>query len=269
MKKVLVLYHANCLDGFGAAFSAWLYFRNAAEYVAVNYNEPPPDVTEKHVYILDFSYKRPVLEQMAKDSLGLTVIDHHKTAMEDLAGFKGAYFDMSKSGAVLTWEHFFYTPVPKILLHVQDRDLWKFELEDTKNITAALHATMPNSFEVWESLLKDANLAKICAAGGILNLQFKKEVDDLVSKLHAIKIVGVQGFACNAPPKYASELGNRLAQQTLSFGAVYYYDGKRGVWQFSLRSVGDFDVSELAKQFGGGGHKNAAGFFVENISDFV
>jgi phosphoesterase RecJ-like protein len=27
-----------------------------------------------------------------------------------------------------------------------------------------------------------------------------------------------------------------------------------------LRSIGDFDVSKIALEFGGGGHKNAAGF---------
>ena len=30
----------------------------------------------------------------------------------------------------------------------------------------------------------------------------------------------------------------------------------------SLRSVGDYDVSAIAKTFGGGGHRNAAGFEV-------
>jgi nanoRNase/pAp phosphatase (c-di-AMP/oligoRNAs hydrolase) len=30
-----------------------------------------------------------------------------------------------------------------------------------------------------------------------------------------------------------------------------------------LRSNGDYDVSAIAKAFGGGGHKNAAGFEVQ------
>jgi hypothetical protein len=39
-----------------------------------------------------------------------------------------------------------------------------------------------------------------------------------------------------------------------------YFRTLKGEWQFSLRSVGDFDVSEVAKRFGGGGHKHSAGF---------
>ena len=30
--------------------------------------------------------------------------------------------------------------------------------------------------------------------------------------------------------------------------------------RFSLQSVGDFDVSAIAKKYGGGGHLNSAGF---------
>ena len=38
-----------------------------------------------------------------------------------------------------------------------------------------------------------------------------------------------------------------------------------GRFQYSLRSRGDFDVSELAKKHGGGGHKGAAGFVVDEL----
>ena len=41
---------------------------------------------------------------------------------------------------------------------------------------------------------------------------------------------------------------------------VYYYDGDKLRWIYSLRSIGDLDVGEIAVQYGGGGHVNAAGF---------
>lgn len=44
------------------------------------------------------------------------------------------------------------------------------------------------------------------------------------------------------------------------------FDGK---FQFSLRSRGDIDVSEIAKKFGGGGHKNAAGFQLKTLPEWV
>lgn len=50
-----------------------------------------------------------------------------------------------------------------------------------------------------------------------------------------------------------------LAQKSGTYGATYY-STKDGSLKWSLRSTGNYDVSAIAKDFGGGGHKNAAGF---------
>ena len=62
---------------------------------------------------------------------------------------------------------------------------------------------------------------------------------------------------------FSSDLGHKLAEKSGTFGLTYFYHGKRQCYDCGLRSIGDFDVSELAHQFGGGGHKNAAGFSVD------
>lgn len=52
--------------------------------------------------------------------------------------------------------------------------------------------------------------------------------------------------------------------------AVFIKEGKKGMVSVSLRAKGDCDVAEIAKSFGGGGHRNAAGFrFVDKSSDQV
>jgi nanoRNase/pAp phosphatase (c-di-AMP/oligoRNAs hydrolase) len=56
-----------------------------------------------------------------------------------------------------------------------------------------------------------------------------------------------------------SEIGHELANQSGTFGLIYYIDSDNSV-KCSLRSNGDYDISVMAKHFGGGGHKNAAGF---------
>ena len=38
----VVIYHANCNDGFGAAYSAWKLLGNRAEYHAASHGAPPP-----------------------------------------------------------------------------------------------------------------------------------------------------------------------------------------------------------------------------------
>ena len=84
--KPLVIYHGNCADGFSAAWCFWRYHRDTADYVAGVYQTPPPDVTGRDVYLVDFSYKRAVVADMLTKAARVTLIDHHKTAIEDLAG---------------------------------------------------------------------------------------------------------------------------------------------------------------------------------------
>ena len=70
----LVIYHADCTDGFGAAFSAWKLLGNKATYYAAKHGNPPPDVTGKTVAILDFSYDNATTKKMIVDSKDLIVI---------------------------------------------------------------------------------------------------------------------------------------------------------------------------------------------------
>ena len=49
--------------------------------------------------------------------------------------------------------------------------------------------------------------------------------------------------------------------------ACFYFNGSK--WSFSLyNDNGEVDVSLICKQFGGGGHKGAAGFVMDDISEF-
>ena len=129
----MCIYHGNCADGFGAA---WVVRKALGEidFFPGKYQEPPPDVTGKDVVMVDFSYKRPVLLEMAEKANSILILDHHKTAAEDLLDLPAnvtAKFDMGHSGAMLTWEHFFPGEAPPpLLLHIEDRDLWRFVLQN-------------------------------------------------------------------------------------------------------------------------------------------
>ncbi|MGH9333969.1 MAG: phosphohydrolase, partial [Vicinamibacteria bacterium] len=123
----VVLYHAFCADGFGAAWAAWKRLGERAEYLPVQHGAPPPSIPkESDVYILDFSYPRAEIEEMKARVASLQVIDHHRTAEEELRGLEYAVFDNRKSAAVLSWEYFHPgEPVPELLRYVMDRDLWQ------------------------------------------------------------------------------------------------------------------------------------------------
>jgi oligoribonuclease NrnB/cAMP/cGMP phosphodiesterase (DHH superfamily) len=157
----MCIYHGNCADGFGAA---WVVRKALGEidFHPGKYQEPPPDVTGKDVVMVDFSYKRPVLLEMAEKANSILILDHHKTAAEDLLDLPAnvtAKFDMGRSGAMLTWEHFFPGEAPPpLLLHIEDRDLWRFALQNTRQIQANVFS-FPYDFQVWDTLMAAATAA--------------------------------------------------------------------------------------------------------------
>jgi uncharacterized protein len=145
----LVLYHADCSDGFGAAWAIWKRFPDA-RFLPVKHGTPPPaDLHGERVVIVDFSYSRPVLETMANEAKELLVLDHHITAEKALNGLPYAYFDQKKSGAVLGWEWAHGTEAPWLLQYIQDKDLWHWNLPASREINAAL-ASYPFDFTLWD-----------------------------------------------------------------------------------------------------------------------
>lgn len=269
MKDIIVIFHANCSDGAGAAYAAWTKLGDAAEYIPAHYGNEPPDVTGKEVYIVDFSYPREVLLDMQQKAKSLLVLDHHKTAEADLKGLDFAVFDMERSGCMIAWNYFRpYEYPPKSLVFIQDRDLWKFAFPETRDFCTGLRATM-NDFRDIDWIGTDDAII----LGAALNAEFDRDLDALEKRAHVFTVYAEGkeqfGLAVNAPAKYASELGNRLAAKSKVAGMVYSYDGGRNEWQYSLRSTDEgVDVSSIAKRHGGGGHRNAAGFADRAMPDF-
>lgn len=169
-KKIAVLHHADA-DGFGAAFAAWYglslvlppdQVRPEMKFLPVQYGQDVPfadlhEFAPDEVYILDFSYKRGVLENLQCVYPHLLVVDHHKTAEADLKDLPFCLFDTTHSGCALAWSLFCPDlPMPAILGYVEDRDLWKFELPESKAVNAYI-ATLEEDFLVWLNF--DLNLA--------------------------------------------------------------------------------------------------------------
>jgi nanoRNase/pAp phosphatase (c-di-AMP/oligoRNAs hydrolase) len=269
--ETLVIYHADCLDGLGAAWSAFCKLGNQARYIPARYGDDIPEFEAgATLYILDFSYSPQLLIDASAKAGRIILIDHHMTAMEQYDAFfkkqpapenLSINFDMSRSGCVLTWQYFFHDlKLPKILLHIEDRDLWHFKLDGTREITTALYEKMPITFAEIGTL----DLSELLAVGRIQVDQFTGMVSRIAKSAHRVTVESRVGLAVNAPSLFASDLGHILAEKSGTFGMIYQYDGRKQQWSFSLRSIGDYDVGQLAAGFGGGGHKNAAGFALNN-----
>lgn len=266
--KPLCIYHGNCADGFGAA---WV-FKNFADrefdFHAGVYQDAPPDVTGRDVYLVDFSYKRAVVEEMVKVATRVVLIDHHKTAIEDLAPLIEArqieaLTDLNHSGAVLAWIWFNgndTTGMPKLLSHIEDRDLWLFRLEGTREIQANVFS-YPYDFDVWDKLM-ESDLQLLRSEGAAIERKHHKDIGELVGVTKRRMVIGGYDVpVANLPYTLASDAGHLMARGE-PFAACYW--DTPGGRCFSLRSTDTgIDVSAVAKTYGGGGHRNASGFRVD------
>jgi oligoribonuclease NrnB/cAMP/cGMP phosphodiesterase (DHH superfamily) len=260
-----VIYHGQDADGFGSAFAAWRALGTEdTVYIPVNNGDPLPEIPDNaRVFILDFSWPRETLVGLWK-RCGLTVIDHHKSAAEDLADLAFAHIDITKSAAVLTWEYFQRAclvegVVPELLMYVQDRDLWQWELYKSREVSAAL-AMKPRTFAAWEAFDSHDGIDALREEGSTV----LKAQRSLIHSMAASAAEGtIAGFV--VPIANATVLKDEVCEELqkrhpdAAFVAVYREKGSVRTW--SLRSGPEFDVSLVAKSYpGGGGHKQAAGF---------
>lgn len=266
--KRLCIYHGNCLDGFGAAWAVRRALGDNVTFYKGIHQQSPPDVTGMDVFLVDFSYKKDVLEDMLKVAASITILDHHISAENDLsvllkAGKVQGLFDMNKSGAMLAWEWLVPDrPAPELIAYIQDRDLWQFKLKGTREINAAL-ASYPYDFEVWDNLMESADGIEILMRDGeAIERRLQKDVKELIaSGVRRMVIGGYDVPVLNASSAYVSDAGHIMSIGE-AFAACYWdhADGR----SFSLRSSDDgIDVAEVAKKYGGGGHEKAAGFTVQ------
>lgn len=257
-----VLYHANCYDGFGSAYAAWKKFGSKAKYIPVSYGSPIPEMSEAEViYILDFAYDAKDLIELSMNSR-VVLLDHHKTALEKLSVSidnprpnMTIIFDMEKSGALLSWEYFHpLLQTPLLIQHISDRDLWQFKLDGSAKIHKAL-VSYPMDFELWDSF----DVEKLKVEGEICERLYTQLVDNICGKTWTIKLGDYEVPTVNTSIAW-SEVGDTMVRLFPDAPFVASFTVMKNSVMWSLRSRNEFDVSEVAKHYGGGGHKNAAGF---------
>lgn len=270
----LCIYHANCADGFAAATVVHSLYGDSIEFVAANYGDEPPDCTGKYVVITDFSFKRDVMKRIIEQAEFVEVIDHHESAQRELEGLEAEYqdkckvtFDMNRSGAGLTWDICYPGRKRPLLIDtVEDRDLWRFKLPNTKEITAALFS-YEMDFVLWGKFLaEDDTVSSLAAEGRALLRKHRKDVESLAKNAFMMKIGEYEVPTVNANHIFASDLGNLLCVGH-PFAAVFtIVENEAGMeMRVSLRSdkTTGINVAEIAEKAGGGGHRNAARFSVD------
>ena len=265
---MIVIYHADCLDGFTAAWAAWLKHPDAT-FVAASHGEEPPDVTGERVVIADFSYDLATVRRLYTTATAFALLDHHQSALP-LQHEPGCLIDQSRSGAAIAWDYFHSedsNDLPALVRYVQDRDLWRHELRHTHEVHAYL-SSLSYEFEEWSAAAKalEDGLDEVVSQGEAILRSAQKAVDRMVRRAYLVNFPTGHGElrvpAVNTA-EHVSDVLNELAKDQ-PFAVAYAY--KDHMWKCSLRSAADGeDVAVIAEQFGGGGHKHAAGFETARI----
>jgi len=282
---VIVISHMPCPDGMASAVTMRCFLASLEEKydltIRVEYFEGRhatavrelPNVKDAVVFVLDFSYPRDVLEAMNRDAKRLIVLDHHKSAQKALAGLPYCEFDMERSGARMTFDFLskhielhedYQDGLPTLVDYIQDRDLWRHQLENTKFVNAYL-STLPldlHSEALWMLVASEVvSLHDMVLQGGTIRMVIEKQVNDYMDFVYVGQLLGQTELVpiVNVPPYLASEVLNALLRNTdFAYAVGWFFDGTR--YHYSLRSKDRHDCSALAKRFKGGGHANAAGF---------
>lgn len=293
--QIICIYHGNCADGFTAAWAVWRALGDQVDFVPGVYGQAPPDVTGADVIMVDFSYKRPVLEAMAEKAHSILILDHHKTAEADLTGFgtdmraweppfgwqrhmmnvtldacegipdKAQYvlFDMDRSGAQLAWDFFHPDTLRPVLIeYVADRDLWRFDLSESREIAAWVFSH-PYDFPTWEDLhktLRGVGFGPAADQGAAIDRKHRKDIAELLRITRREMVIGGHRVpVANLPYTMASDAAGQMAE-VAPFAACYFDRADARVFSLRSRGEGGMDVAGIAASYGGGGHRNAAGF---------
>ncbi len=269
MKNTIILYHGNCPDGFSGAWAAWKKFGDSADYIGIQHHKATSILEElinKEIYFIDFCYPPDIIKNLIKNNKRVTVIDHHVTAKDVAVITQEHSFDIDQSGAVLAWKYFHPNePVPTLLKHVEDIDLWKFKILHTREVSNFLE-TVAFDFQKWDEVVEKmdnpSENQKIVDNGKIIGSYKESLIKKLVdSYSEEVNFAGHKTLAANGPSFFSSDLGSALVKKMPPIGIVW--SKKDGKIIVSLRSDGTIDVAEIAQKFGGGGHKAASGFTIE------
>lgn len=263
MERTVILYHGGCPDGFGGAYAAWKKFGDSAEYVALRHQKPAPEGLEgAHLYFIDFCFPKEQMDELISIAASVTVLDHHEGVREIVEGMPEFVYDAKRSGATITWSYFHPdTEVPLMLRYVEDGDLYKFTLPDSRPLLAYLYSN-PFEFGMWDTLVEevadDAKRLEMVRRGEIFKEHADSLIRQLVERAKLVRFEGYEVYFTSSISAFSSDLANVLARKKapLALAVQARPDGLR----VSLRGDGSVNVAELAQKYGGNGHPNSAAF---------
>lgn len=272
-QQTVVLYHGKCPDGFGGAYAAWKKFGDTAEYIPVDHgDEPPEGLAGKELYLIDFCYETAEqMDELANTTRRLVVLDHHESTKTLVENAPEHVYDARRSGATIAWNYFHPdTPEPSLMKYLEDGDLYRYALPETRGIFSYLFV-LPPAFSAWDDfalgLEDDIRRADILKKAEAYTEFFEALAKTSIERAKKVRFEGYEVYFAATHPDITmkSFVGNELYKKLPPFALVVtaHPDG------FGVSIRGDntlVDVSKIAEKYGGGGHPGSSGFFIPNGS---
>ena len=256
----VVLYHSNCPDGLGAAFPFWRenqdrFNNKELQLIGVTHGiNYPRSLIDKRIMMVDFSYKREIIKQICKNNKFVFILDHHRSAIDDLVGLEnecpnfGYILNIDKSGAQIVWDWIYPTiNAPWFIDYIADRDLWRFKLPHSKEINRGLnfdgftfydHYNRLAPWEKMEELMSytSNDINKLSERGRIVCEVEDREIQAAMAKSILCEFEGYRVRLATCSPHLRSDLGNKIVDEynDCDFSVVWRYDFTVDNWYISL-----------------------------------
>lgn len=274
-KKIVVLYHGSCNDGFAGAWSAWKKFGAKADYIPMHREDDELILKGREIYFIDYTLSMEQTKKLMRLNRRVTCIDHHITSKETALSTHNPSFSLDNSGAVLAWKYFHPgKKTPLLLQYIEDRDLWRWKMPKAKEILAGTNFSNEAAYtfkgfgKLASDFEKPAYRRQCIKDGKIVKSVLDGIIEKIASDASDVKLGGVRALAVNTPNMFGSGVGNYLVEKKSALMAIMWHiDGENNL-KISLRSGEKVDCSKVAEKFGGGGHKRASGFIIRNFKKF-
>lgn len=285
-------YHVD-LDGKCSAF--WVYLKemklngntpDKESFYKINYGMPFPfDEIKKdeRIYIVDYSISPEEMDKLREITKNIIWIDHHITAIQKYKGYPHEIAGLRYSGVAgceLSYVYLFHmvsitdkitqvsnfkmdmlNTCPIFCKLIGDRDVWTWKYgNDTKFFCLGMDGCENEPYdEIWMNLFNFNKLTYDIIKDGSIMQRYKESYakDYVTSKAFETSFEGYNVLAMNVAIA-GSDWFDSINKSQYDILMVFS-TGTGRYWSYSLYSD-TVDVSEIAKKYGGGGHKGAAGF---------
>lgn len=272
---MICYYHRSDFDGHCSGAIVKLA-NPICELRGIDYGDEFPwdEVQGEDVIMVDFSLQPfDNMIRLRDESTDLTWIDHHVSAIEEAEKYMfwektDGVQDSDLAACELTWNYYFpHKPMPEIVRLLGRYDVWDHSDPKTLPFQSGmkLYTTFPNAYiDLWKKWFEEFP-AEIIEEGKIVQRYIERDNARYASSCaFETELDGFKGVAINKSGAN-SQLFDSVWNED-KYDIMITFGFKVDKWTVSLYATKeDIDVSEIAKNHGGGGHKGAAGFVCDEL----